>query len=460
MELNDIKAAYFVGIGGIGMSALARYFLAKGVYVAGYDRTPSDLTHALEREGAAIHYEEDASLIPTPCLDRATTLVVYTPAVPNTHAELAYFRRHGFETEKRAQVLGKLTRTLKALCVAGTHGKTTTSAMAAHILNQSHIGCNAFLGGITKNYGTNYILAPQSPYVVIEADEYDRSFHHLTPYATVITAVDADHLDIYGTHQAYIESFEHYTSLITPGGTLIIHTGLAMHPKTHPNVKTYTYSETTGDFHAHNIHIANQQITFDLTSPLGNINNIQLGVPIRINIENAIAAIALTLLAGAQPQDIKNAMTTYTGVLRRFDIKLNTPHTILITDYAHHPTEISTSIQSIRQLYPNKTICAIFQPHLYTRTRDLYQAFAQSLEEADEIILTPIYPARETPIPHITSQLIYNQLPIHTKKTLLKKTQDLPQATTQSQADIFLLLGAGDINQYATQITETLKKRK
>ncbi|MCD8319001.1 MAG: Mur ligase domain-containing protein, partial [Paraprevotella sp.] len=279
MELNAIKAVYFVGIGGIGMSAIARYFLHKGVCVGGYDRTPSDLTRKLQEEGAHIHYEENVDQIPSACKDKASCLVIYTPAIPAEHAELAYFRSQGFEIEKRAQVLGTLTRSHKGLCVAGTHGKTTTSSMTAHILHQSHVDCNAFLGGITKNYGTNYILSKKSDYVVIEADEFDRSFHWLTPYASVITATDPDHLDIYGTKEAYLESFRKYTSLIRPGGFLILHEDLEMKPDVQEGVTTYSYSRDHGDFHAENIRIGCGEIYFDLVSPIESIRDVQLGVP-------------------------------------------------------------------------------------------------------------------------------------------------------------------------------------
>ncbi|MDE6634202.1 MAG: UDP-N-acetylmuramate--L-alanine ligase, partial [Bacteroidaceae bacterium] len=324
LDLNNIKAVYFVGIGGIGMSAIARYFLHEGLTVGGYDRTPSELTDRLIAEGAQIHYEENVSLIPAACREAETCLVIYTPAIPAEHAELQYFRQNGFELQKRAQVLGTLTRRLRGLCVAGTHGKTTTSSMAAHLLHQSHIGCNAFLGGITKNYGTNYILSEQSPYVVIEADEFDRSFHWLTPWATVITATDADHLDIYGTEEAYLESFRHYTELILSGGYLILHTGLKMEPNTQPGVTTYTYSHEEGDFHAENVKIGNGEISFDFVSPLGDIKDIRPGVPVTINIENGIAAMALAQLAGATEEEIRRAMASLSGVDRRFDFHLRT----------------------------------------------------------------------------------------------------------------------------------------
>ena len=323
MELKDIKAVYFIGAGGIGMSALARYFIHKGLVVAGYDKTPSTLTQQLEKEGMVIHYKENVDEIPHACRDNKSCLVVYTPAIPADHQELQYFRNNGFEVQKRAQVLGMLTRSHKGLCVAGTHGKTTTSTMCAHIMHQSHVDCNAFLGGISKNYGTNYILSKTSDYVVIEADEFDRSFHWLRPWMSVITATDPDHLDIYGTKEAYLESFRHYTELIQPGGALIIHKNLEMKPNVQEGVKTYTYSRNEGDFHAENIKIENGNITFDFISPVENVTNVKLGQPIPINIENGVAAMALAQLNGCTAEELRYGMSTYHGVERRFDFKIN-----------------------------------------------------------------------------------------------------------------------------------------
>lgn len=458
MEISEIKAVYFVGIGGIGMSAVARYFLRKGICVGGYDRTPSDLTRKLQEEGAMIHYEEDVEQIPAPCREKEACLVVYTPAIPDEHAELVYFRARGFEIEKRAQVLGRLTRSHKGLCVAGTHGKTTTSSMAAHILHQSHVDCNAFLGGITKNYGTNYILSDTSDYVVIEADEFDRSFHWLAPYASVITATDPDHLDIYGTKQAYLESFTKYTSLIRPDGFLILHEGLEMRPDVCEGVTVYSYSRAHGDFHAENLRIGNGEICFDLVSPLGNISDVQLGVPVGVNIENGIAAMALAQIAGATADEIRSAMASFRGVDRRFDFKLKCDKAVFLTDYAHHPAEIRQSVVSIRELYGDRKIAAIFQPHLYTRTRDFFKEFAESLSLLDEVILTDIYPAREAPIPGVTSRLIYDRLAPEVKKCLCRK-EDVPEMVRRSDANVFILLGAGDIDAYVPQIMEVLKAR-
>lgn len=458
MDVNKLKAVYFIGAGGIGMSALVRYFLSKGKKVGGYDRTPSQLTEKLIEEGAEIHYEESIEKINPVFLDTESTLVVYTPAIPANHVELQYFQTHGFTIHKRSQVLGMLTRSGKALCAAGTHGKTTTSTMAAHLLHQSQIGCNAFLGGISKNYETNLLLSKTSEYIVIEADEFDRSFHWLTPYATVITATDADHLDIYGTEDAYLESFNHYTSLIQPGGALIMRKGICLSPRLQEGVTIYTYSSEEGDFHAENIRIGNGEIFFDYISPLGNIKDVQLGVPIAINIENGIAAMALAQLSGVSNEEIKSGMASFKGVDRRFDFKVKTENVVYLSDYAHHPEEIKQSILSMRALYKEKKITGVFQPHLYTRTRDFYQEFADSLSLLDEVILTDIYPARELPIEGVDSKLIYDHLRPGIEKTLCT-TKEVIDVLKNKQIEVLMTLGAGDIENYAPQICEILKNK-
>lgn len=458
MNIETIQSVYFVGAGGIGMSALIRYFLSLGKRVAGYDRTSSELTARLVEEGAVIHYEEDVNQIPEWCRDAATTLIVYTPAIPNEHAELNYFRTNGFEIHKRAQVLGIITRSSKALCVAGTHGKTTTSTMAAHLLQQSHVGCTAFLGGISKNYGTNLLLSQESPYTVIEADEFDRSFHWLSPYMSVITATDPDHLDIYGTRKAYLESFRHYTTLIQPGGALILHEGLALQPDVQSGVKVYTYSRDHGDFHAENIRIGGGDIYVDFVAPDTRICDVQLGVPVSINIDNGVAAMALAHLNGVTDEEIKRGMASFRGVDRRFDFKLKTDRIVFLSDYAHHPAEIAQSVRSIRELYQDKKITAIFQPHLYTRTRDFYHEFADSLSLLDEVILTDIYPAREEPIPGVSSQLIYDQLRPGIEKCLCRKEDVLALLETKD-IEVLIVLGAGDMDNYVPQITRLLEQR-
>lgn len=458
MDVNTLKSVYFIGAGGIGMSALVRYFLSKGKKVGGYDRTPSELTMKLIEEGADIHYEEAPEKIPGEFKNPESTLVVYTAAMPEDHILLQYFRKHGFTIYKRAQVLGMLTRSSKGLCAAGTHGKTTTSTMTAHLLHQSQVGCDAFLGGISKNYGTNLLLSDSSAYVVIEADEFDRSFHWLSPYATIITSTDADHLDIYGTEEAYLESFNHYTSLIQPGGSLVIREGIRLQPRLQEGVRLYTYSSESGDFHAENIRIGGGEIVFDYVSPLGNISDVQLGVPVAINIENGIAAMALAQLSGVSNEEIKTGMASFRGVDRRFDFKIKTDKVVYLSDYAHHPEEIKQSILSMRALYGDKKLTGIFQPHLYTRTRDFYQEFAESLSLLDEVILTDIYPARELPIEGVSSQLIYDNLRPDIDKILCTK-EEVIDILKKKEIEVLMTLGAGDIENYAPQICEILNER-
>jgi UDP-N-acetylmuramate--alanine ligase len=458
MDVNTLKSVYFIGAGGIGMSALVRYFLSKGKNVGGYDRTPSELTLKLIEEGAAIGYDDSPESIPTAFLQPESTLIVYTAAMPEDHILLQYFRHHGFTVYKRAQVLGMLTRSSKGLCAAGTHGKTTTSTMTAHLLHQSQVGCDAFLGGISKNYGTNLLLSDHSDYVVIEADEFDRSFHWLTPYATVITSTDADHLDIYGTEEAYLESFSHYTSLIVSGGALVMREGIRLQPRLQEGVRLYTYSTQSGDFHAENIRIGGGEIIFDYVSPLGDIRDVQLGVPVAINIENGIAAMALAQLSGVSNEEIKSAMATFSGIERRFDFKLKTDRVVYLSDYAHHPEEIRQSILSMRALYADKKLTAVFQPHLYTRTRDFYREFADSLSLLDEVILTDIYPARELPIEGVSSQLIFDCLRPDMQKTLCRK-EEVVNILANKQIEVLITLGAGDIENDAPRICEILKEQ-
>lgn len=457
-HIDDILNVYFLGAGGIGMSALERYFLACGKAVAGYDRTETPLTRALSAEGAQLHYEDNPELIPAGFRDAASTLVVLTPAIPADHKEWEWFRQKGFVIKKRAEVLGLLTRSMKGLCVAGTHGKTTTTAMTAHLLHQSHVGCNAFLGGITKNYGTNYLFCKESPYVVIEADEYDRSFHHLRPFASVITSTDADHLDIYGTEEAYIEAFRHYSTLIQPGGALIVHTGLKLKPEPGEDVRLYSYGRADGDFHAESLRIGGGRIVFDLVSPIENVSDVELGVPVSVNIENGIAAMALAQLAGARADELRAAMATFGGVDRRFDFKIKRDDLVFLSDYAHHPEEIRQSILSVREVFAGRRLTAIFQPHLFTRTRDFYREFADSLSLLDEVILVDIYPAREKPIPGVTSQLIYDNLRPDMKRRLVQK-EELPAIVQNERFDVLIVLGAGDVDDYVPELTQILLSR-
>ena len=459
MELKDIKAVYFVGAGGIGMSAIARYFRQKGLVVGGYDKTPSDLTRRLEEEGIRLHYEDDVDQIPEECKLKESTLVIYTPAIPATHKELAFFRENGFEIEKRAQVLGRLTQTHKGLCFAGTHGKTTTSTMCAHIMHQSHLDCNAFLGGISKNYGTNYILSDKSDYVVIEADEFDRSFHWLRPWMSVITSTDPDHLDIYGTKEAYLESFRHYTELIQPGGALVIHKDLKMRENVQQGVTVYEYSRHEGDFHADNVRIENGTIHFDFVSPVENVADIELGQPVPINIENSVAAMALAQLNGCSADELRNGMRTYAGVDRRFDFKIKNDRHVFLSDYAHHPKEILQSAKSLKEIYPNRKVTVIFQPHLYTRTRDFYQEFADALSHFDEVVLTEIYPAREEPIPGVSSALIFENLKEGVERRMILKDEVI-DFVKEHDFDVLVVLGAGNLDNYVPEIAEILKGKE
>lgn len=457
--MNKMKAIYFVGAGGIGMSALERYFNQNGYKVGGYDKTPSQLTETLIKEGIDIHYEDNIDAVDPAFKDKENCIVCYTPAIPAEHGELCYFQENGFKVMKRAQILGMLTQDRKGLCFAGTHGKTTTSTMCAHIMHQSAQDCNAFLGGISKNYGTNNILSDKSEYVVIEADEFDRSFHWLRPWMTVITSTDPDHLDIYGTKEAYLESFRHYTTLIQPGGALIIHRGLEMKAEPQEGVRIYDYALTEGDFHAENIRIANGTIVFDFISPIENVRDINLGQPIPINIENGVAAMAMAQLNGCTADELKRGMETYGGVDRRFDFKIKDARHVFLSDYAHHPKEILQSARSMRELYSDRKITAIFQPHLYTRTRDFYKDFADALSILDEVILTEIYPARELPIEGVTSQLIYDNLADGVQKQIIEK-KDVLDLVRSRDFDVLIILGAGDLDNQCDEIAEIIKAKE
>lgn len=459
--MKEYKSIYFVGAGGIGMAALERYFLAKGMRVAGYDRTPSDLTRELENEGVEICYEESASLIPDYCRNANDTLVVYTPAVPQDHEGLCYFKKGGFEIVKRAQLLGIITKNSKGLCFSGTHGKTTTSSMAAHILNVSPIGCNAFLGGVLRNYNSNLILSNHSEYSVIEADEFDRSFHYLRPFIAVVTATDPDHLDIYGTEEAYLESFAHFTELISADGVLLLHTGLKLKPRAPQGVTTLTYSRDEGDYHAQNIRKGNGEIVFDFVSPKGVITDVKLGVPVDINIENAVVAMAACQLVGVSDDDLRNAIGSFMGAKRRFEFWLKEEGEngkVVIDDYAHHPDELRASIKSVKDLYPERRLKVIFQPHLYTRTRDFAPQFAEALSHADEVVLLDIYPARELPIEGVTSKIIFDDIKCDDKKLCTK--EELQSLLKGEKFDVLLTVGAGDMCNQLPEICEIVKNSK
>ncbi len=446
--MEQIERIYFVGAGGIGMAALERYYLAKGIPVAGYDRTPSELTEHLEKEGARIFFEDDAEKsIPAEFRSRKGTLVVFTPAIPEDNRVLGFFRNNGFEIIKRAALLGMITCESKGLCFAGTHGKTTTSSMAAHVMHSCAADCNAFLGGVLRNYDSNFLLAPRSPYSVIEADEFDRSFHQLRPYIAVITSTDPDHLDIYGTEEGYLEGFARFTELVRPDGALVVHEGLKLRPRPQKGVKVYSYGLNSGDFHAENIRHGNGEIHFDFIAPDGRIDDINLGVPVEINIENGVAALAACWLTGdIEPEKAKEAMSSFMGPKRRFEFRLKEPGgqgRAIIDDYAHHPDELKASITSVKALYPDRRLTVVFQPHLYTRTRDFADGFADALSYADEVILTDIYPARELPIEGVTSKIIYDKIRCG-KKALIPR-EDLIKSVGNLNFEILLTAGAGDI---------------
>ncbi len=455
--LDKIRNIYFLGIGGIGMSALARYFNAKGYQVAGYDRNESELVMELEREGIQIHTDDNTDFIAADYKNPNYTLVVYTPAIPEDMTEFVFFKKNGFTIMKRAQVLGEITRSQRGICISGTHGKTTTCTLTSHILNQSKVGCSAFLGGISKNFDKNILINSKNDLVVIEADEFDHSFLTLTPYMAVITSTDADHLDIYKTEEEYRKAFEDFSSLVRPGGTLIVKKGLPIKPRTKQNIRILTYSVDEGDFHAENIRIGNGEIVFDFIHPTGKICNIKLGVPVYINIENGIAAMALALLNGASYDEIRGAMASYKGVKRRFDIHLKTDKLTIIDDYAHHPMELKASIESIKRVYPDRKLTGIFMPHLYSRTRDLADSFAQSLSMLDEAILLPIYPAREEPIPGITSEWLASKVTAPIVKVLDKDSLAGYLKENKERINLVATLGAGDVDLLIPEITEALQ---
>lgn len=457
-RLETYTSIYFVGAGGIGMSALVRYCLSKGLRVAGYDRTKTPLTEQLQQEGAEIFYDESEQLIPDYCRQPQETLVVYTPAIPESHEGLCYFRREGFEIIKRARLLGLITQSSQGLCFAGTHGKTTTSSIAAHIFHESEVGCNAFLGGILRNYDSNLILSQDSPYAVIEADEFDRSFHQLLPHIAVVTSTDPDHLDIYGTEEAYLESFAHFTSLIPSGGALVMKKGIKLQPRLQEGVRLYTYTgRDEGDFHAENIRIGEGRILFDFVAPDGRIDDVELGVPVEINIENSVASMAVAWLCGVSPDDMRRAVGTFMGAKRRFEFWLRTPQCVMIDDYAHHPDELRASISSVKALYPQRKLSVIFQPHLYTRTRDFAPQFAEALSLADEVLLLDIYPARELPIEGVTSQIIFDNI-LSPHKQLYRR-EDLLEKIKEYNFEVLLTMGAGDIDRLLPEICEIVKQQ-
>ena len=458
MAENKIDTYYFLGIGGIGMSALARYFASEGCRVLGYDRTCTPLTTELEAEGIVVQYDERLDWVEG--LDMEKTLVVRTPAVPEDAAVYVWLREHGFHIVKRAELLGEVTRQKKALCVAGTHGKTTTSTILAHILYGSHAGANAFLGGIANNYGTNLLLNKESDVVVVEADEFDRSFHHLTPYMSVITSMDPDHLDIYGTGAAYRASFEQYAGLVEHA--LVVKSSLKLNVES-LKARVYTYSVgEKADFYADNVRVKDGEIWFDFYTPESKVADIQLGVPVLVNVENSVAAMALAVLMGATEEELREGMRSFMGVYRRFNVHVNTPRVTYIDDYAHHPQELKATIDSVRYLYPERYVIGVFQPHLYSRTRDFADGFAEVLSGVDEVALLPIYPAREEPIEGVTSEWLMEK--IGTKRALVLPNilakylrERVKQCVAQGKDCVVVTMGAGDISDQVNDIEKALQ---
>jgi UDP-N-acetylmuramate--alanine ligase len=458
VNLKDIHRVYFIGIGGIGMSALARYFLSQNKSVSGYDKTETLLTMDLIKEGIPVHYNDNINLIPEQFKDKSDTLVVITPAVPSNHSEVVWFRTNGFEIKKRAEVLGMISLSGEVIGIAGTHGKTTTSTMVAHLLRHSGHGCNAFLGGISINYNTNFLISENSNYLVVEADEYDRSFLQLKPKASIVTSMDADHLDIYKSYGEYCKAFYQYISQIQPGGFLVIKKGLEPLDN-HSGIKVFTYSlNEESDFYSKNISVFDGYYQFDIVTPIGVFENIKMGFPGLLNVENAIAAIAMASLLNIRTDDIRDAMKTFRGVKRRFEYYINTPELKFIDDYGHHPEELRYTIQSVKELFPGKKITGIFPPHLYTRTRDFADEFAKSLSMLDELILLEIYPARELPIPGVSSEALLEKVAITKKHFCLKKNL-IKFLDSLALPEILITMGAGDIDTMVEPIRDLLLKR-
>ena len=445
---------YFLGIGGIGMSALARYFLSKGYQVHGYDRTTTSLTTKLENEGMIIHYHEDAKLIPA-----ETGLVIYTPAIPAINTELQYLQKSGVRMMKRAEVLGMLSSEYQTIACAGTHGKTTTSSMVSYLMEQSHVGCQAFLGGISRNFDSNLMISETSPFMVVEADEYDRSFLHLHPFIAIITSIDSDHLDIYKNLASVHEAFSSFTGNIVASGSLIIKQGLDLPLQIPYGCKVYRYSvNEEADFYASNLTLEDHLYHFDFNYPKGKINNLVLGIPGLYNVENAVAALAAAILAGVTPEELSLGLSTFKGVKRRFDIRFNEKNLVYIDDYAHHPEEIKACISSARAMFPNSKLTGIFQPHLFSRTRDFASEFAKSLSLLDEVLLLQIYPARELPIPGIDSQMLLG-LMNHSNKHLVEKA-DIPEYFKGKHTEVLITMGAGDIDTLVEPIENFFRTNK
>jgi len=461
IDFKNISAAYFVGIGGIGMSALARYFISKGRIVAGYDRTRSSITDALEKEGCTVTYIDDPQSIPslyTEVLPKEKMLIVFTPAIPPENRILDFFRTNGYYVYKRSEVLGEISKHTDTIAVAGTHGKTSVSTLIAHIFYSSKAGCSAFLGGISCNYETNLLLS-DSRFTVMEADEFDRSFHRLSPLVAVITSADADHLDIYGDYMTMLEAYNEFCRKIRMGGTLVLNEAVKCIIKTPENIKVFTYGFSgESSFRIRNVRRDNDFYVFDLVYSGGELNNLAYRFPGLKNIENAAAASSVALLCRIAEEDIRNALKSFAGVRRRFDIRINKPGLVYIDDYAHHPEEIKAFITAVRGHYGTRKITAIFQPHLYSRTRDHADGFAAILDQLDEVILLPVYPAREKPIEGVSSAMIFEKMKLANKKMLEMK--DLPAALDVDKLDILLTIGAGDIDRLVAPIEEALNRMR
>ena len=459
IAINQINRVYLLGIGGIGMSALARYFKHAGKLVQGYDKTSSQLTEELEKEGISIHYNDDLQLVP-PIEEKDLTLVIYTPAVPTDFAELNYFTNNGFKLYKRSQILGLLTAGKKCVAIAGTHGKTSVTTMTAHLLKQSTIDCSAFMGGISRNYGTNLLLSSGvSPYMVVEADEFDRSFLQLFPDLAVITWMDADHLDIYGNHENVIQAFAKFVSQIVAGGSLVYRKGVEISGSWNTGIKYYSYSITgQADFQAINIRILDGSYHFDLATPMGTLTDLSLSYPGLMNVENAVAACALALLSGVSKEEIHEALPIYKGVVRRFDVRYRGAKTIYIDDYAHHPTELEATIRSVRELYAGKRVTGIFQPHLFSRTKDFAQEFAEVLDLLDDALVMEIYPARELPVEGVDASIILNKMSLKSK--IRCSADQFPQILDNYHPEILLTLGAGNIDLLINPIINYLRMKE
>ena len=457
-----MKSIYFVGAGGIGMSALERYFNAEGYKVGGYDKTPSPLTETLISEGIDIHFEDDIEAVDPVFKNPDETIICYTPAIPKDHGELCFFQQNDFKVMKRSQLLGIITREKRGLCISGTHGKTTTSSMVAHILKQSHVDCNAFLGGILKPYGSNFMLSAKSDLTVIEADEFDRSFHTLSPYQAVITSCDPDHLDIYGTEEAYRDSFAHFSSLVRPGGLLLKRKGIKVEMRLQEGVRYAEYAvNEEADYFATNIRIGNGTILFDFVAKEEGIvmRDMEPGVPAPINVENATAALALCLINGCTEDEMRTALKSFEGAKRRFDFYIKREDLVLMDDYAHHPDEIKASLNSVRQLFAGRHVTVVFQPHLYSRTHDLVAGFAEALSIPDRTILLPIYPAREQPIQGVTSEWLLNMIESNDKRCVMQSelTQCLKSLKDAGKLDVVVMMGAGvDIERLLPETVECL----